>query len=139
MRTELEVRKEIEEFEDKLSKLQKELYKITDKENKEITDKMIGKCFYVLGTGSCETYRILYKKARNGYYYFKDFTLYPICEGGYVRVDSFTENRTSNVIHYTKHNREIPLEEFKTKVTEMIDNYHSNWYEMMINHLNEVI
>lgn len=139
MKTGTEIRKEIEDFENKISELQKELYKIENKENKELADKMVGKCFRILGTGTWEQYRILYKKSKNGYYYFKDFSVNTIDTNGYIHVNSFSENRTDEVIHNIKFGREISLEEFKTKVKEMIDNYHSNWYEMMTEHLNEVI
>ena len=139
MKTGTEIRKEIEELENKISELRQKLYKIENKENKEIADKMIGKCFRVLGTGTWETYRILYKKSKNGYYYFKEFSSNTTDKNGYVYVNSFSVNRTDDVIRKTKLEREISLEEFKTKVKEMIDNYHSNWYEMITEHLNEVI
>lgn len=134
-----EIRARINELEAKISELRKELCKIENKENKEVADKMIGKCFRVLGTGTWEVYRILYKKSNNGYYYFKEFSFNTIEKSGYVHVNSFAENRTDEVLHKTTFEREISSEEFKTKVQEMIDNYHSNWYETMTEQLNEVI
>ena len=119
MKTGTEIRKEIDNLEDKISELKKELYKIENKENKEAADKMIGKCFRVLGTGTWEVYRILYKKSRNGYYCFKEFSLNTEDKNklGYFSVNSFTENRTDEVVNKTKFAREISMEEFKTRIT----------------------
>ena len=64
MKTRTEIRKEIEGLENKISELEKELYKIETKENKEDADKMIGKCFRVCGTGTWDVYMILYKNSK---------------------------------------------------------------------------
>ena len=139
MKTGTEIRNEIEELENKISELKKELYKIENKKNKEEADKMVGKCFRVLGTGTWERYRILYKKSNNGHYFFKEFSLNTMDKNGYVYVNSFSENRADEVINKTRFEKEISLEEFKTRVKKMIDNYHYNWYEIMTENLNEVI